>query len=1502
VGENDVFNVAGIGTESSALTAAVVADFTDTASVTPASDLTASIDWGDGTAQDAPVTGGGGSFQVTGQHTYATPAQYTVSVTLRDDTPGTATATAKTLVDISPALQGQVVLSGVTEHVPLTGTVATFTEGNGTDPASAFTASIDWGDGTATAGTVSAVSAGSFAVAGSHTYADEGSDPITVTIVDTNINGAQLTLNGTVLVAENDVLSASGTALAGTVGQALTAVVGSFTDGDTVTPADDLAATIDWGDNTQTPGTVSGGDGAFTVSGTHAYAATGSYTITTTLQDDAPGTASATASSSVLVLNAGGLTGQVTLGAATEHVPLAQTVATFTDSNSADQASGFTASINWGDGTTTVGQVTGGKGSFAVSGSHVYADEGTAPLAVTITHTADGTAITPKGTVVVGENDVLTPHALTISVAPGKPFSGALATFTDSDTISTPTDFAATINWGDGTTSSGTVSGGNGSFSVSGTHTYASTAVFTTIDAPGEAQTQLWGINNHREIVGADLDEPEGVGGPVHSFILNTGNFDVGPLDLSTAISVNQSGTIAGGYFNGTVGEGYVGGPGNTRTISASSGSTNATGIDDAGMIVGMTGNPEQAFVDVGGNISTINLPGSANWIAISANGTLAISYGSSTVVGTLGNLQPVNLPAGAIVQGINDLGQLVGYDGNNGFLYSGGNAFQIAVPGAQRTIAEGINDSGEIVGTYVDASGNEHGFTTTAGSAQGAYTAVVTLSDDGPGTAVAVASVPVSVDSDTGEQAALKLTITGTTIGSATASALPFTIAGLDPEDTGVVTFTDPNGKTVPVSVSGGQTSYTANLTTLADGTVTSSLAVNADSAGNSFTPVAGPSVTLDQDLAEQAALKLAVGVTTIGAAAASAVPFTIAGLDPEDTGVVTFTDANGKTVQVPVSGGKPGYTANLSTLADGIITSSLAVNTDAAGNSFTPVAGTTTATPVVINFDSLNLTGVSAFDPDGGGSFIPALAGQALTNYFAAYGISYATSAGSTLAVINNSNVYNSAQVTTNSSGNMLFEFGNENGETYDLNFANPLASISLELVGFKGALVPQWSITAYDKSGNIVGTVGQPLGANFAATPQLFTINAAGTDYITRVEVFGDGFDTAAYENPLFDKIILDPAQGSVTLDQDAGEQAALKLTVGMSNIGAAAASAVPFSIAGLDPEDTGTVTFTDTNGNTVKVNVDGAQTSYFANLTTLADGHITSSLAVNTDAAGNSFTAVPGTAVTLDTDKGVSPVLAFVSSVVDAAADSAWPVTISGLDDETGTLSFTDTSGHKVSVNVTGNGTYSVNLSSLVAGPVASNLSLSDPVGNHWSLAGAALTLIGTHLSGSTSVRLPPTSTGNLGKVGSNGPTVIDASQTHGITFQSGNGVDTIIAGPNDTVLAGSGPDTLIGATGATLEAGTGPQTLYGAPGETMVGSSGPDTFAFEPGFGHDTVVNFHSGNDVLRFNPSLLANFAAAMADAKQIGVNTVLTIDPDDSVTLQNVNLTSLSSSNFHFA
>jgi hypothetical protein len=57
--------------------------------------------------------------------------------------------------------------------------------------------------------------------------------------------------------------------------------------------------------------------------------------------------------------------------------------------------------------------------------------------------------------------------------------SPTVATFTDADTAATASEYSATINWGDGTSSSGTITGSSGKFTVKGTHTYKKTGTFT---------------------------------------------------------------------------------------------------------------------------------------------------------------------------------------------------------------------------------------------------------------------------------------------------------------------------------------------------------------------------------------------------------------------------------------------------------------------------------------------------------------------------------------------------------------------------------------------------------------------------------------------------------------------------------------------------------------------------------------------------------------------------------------------------------------------------------------------------------------------------------------------------------------------------------------------------------------------------------------------------------------------------------------------------------------
>ena len=467
-----------------------VASFSDTLTTNTASDFTATIDWGDATISAGTVSGGAGAFQVGGTHTYAAPGVFSVVVTLSDDAPGTATAQVTSTAIVSNTLTAAALDISPTEHAAFNGNVATFTDSDTSRTAASFTASVTWGDGTTSSGTV-AGSNGAFTVSGQHTYADEGSFALSVTVAETAPGIATSTATATATVKEADVLSGTPVTFSATAGSSFSGTVAHFADTDTANVAGDFVATINWGDGTTTPGTVSGGAGAFLVSGTHTYVSSGNFSVGVTLSDDAPGTATATVTSSANVNST--LVATASNLSATEHTAFSGTVASFTDSDITKTTASFTASINWGDGTTTSGTIVGSAGSFTVAGQHTYADEGSFPLSITVTENAPGTATsTASATATVNEADALTGTSVVFSATQGSPFSGTVARFTDTDTVSTAADFVATIDWGDGTTTAGVVSGGSGAFLVSGTHTYASHQTFAVVvtladAAPGTA-------------------------------------------------------------------------------------------------------------------------------------------------------------------------------------------------------------------------------------------------------------------------------------------------------------------------------------------------------------------------------------------------------------------------------------------------------------------------------------------------------------------------------------------------------------------------------------------------------------------------------------------------------------------------------------------------------------------------------------------------------------------------------------------------------------------------------------------------------------------------------------------------------------------------------------------------------------------------------------------------------------------------------------------------------
>jgi CSLREA domain-containing protein len=80
------------------------------------------------------------------------------------------------------------------------------------------------------------------------------------------------------------------------------------------------------------------------------------------------------------------LTTQALTVHATAGAPFSGTVVTFTTPDTIDGPGSFTATITWGDGSTSAGAISGSGGAFTVSGTHTYADPVNKTVRVTISH------------------------------------------------------------------------------------------------------------------------------------------------------------------------------------------------------------------------------------------------------------------------------------------------------------------------------------------------------------------------------------------------------------------------------------------------------------------------------------------------------------------------------------------------------------------------------------------------------------------------------------------------------------------------------------------------------------------------------------------------------------------------------------------------------------------------------------------------------------------------------------------------------------------------------------------------------------------------------------------------------------------------------------------------------------------------------------------------------------------------------------------------------------
>ncbi|HWB08934.1 MAG TPA: DUF4214 domain-containing protein [Pirellulales bacterium] len=470
--------------QGAAPAAQLLATFTDPAGNESVSDYSAQINWGDSKSTPGTVTFNptGNDFLVTGgsNHIYTQPGTFTITVTVAHDQAADATTTSTaTVSQPSVVAQGGFTYTGVEGGVALNETLATFTDPAGAQPLSSYSATIVWGDGATTVGVISRMSGNPFTVVGSHAFAEEGSGPVEVVI--NHGTSLPVTVTGGYSVADAPVvLMAPASPIAAQEGMPFVNVpVATFIDLGGPEDVSDYSPEIDWGDGKISGGTVSfsASAGNFTILGSHTYFEGGRHPIIVVLHHDTLSPDPAVLASAEVSVPPATPTGGYHFTASENLLSANQPVATFTDPGGAHALSEYTATVDWGDGSTAdAGTITfnPNTGVFTVSGQHTYAEEGSYRLTVVVDHSLAPSSTTVS-TAVVADRPVLATGGATFTAQEFRSFGPqTLAVFTDPAGNESTGDYSATINWGDGTSSPGNIAinaSGTG-FSVLGSHTF----------------------------------------------------------------------------------------------------------------------------------------------------------------------------------------------------------------------------------------------------------------------------------------------------------------------------------------------------------------------------------------------------------------------------------------------------------------------------------------------------------------------------------------------------------------------------------------------------------------------------------------------------------------------------------------------------------------------------------------------------------------------------------------------------------------------------------------------------------------------------------------------------------------------------------------------------------------------------------------------------------------------------------------------------------------------
>ena len=293
--------------------------------------------------------------------------------------------------------------------------LATFSDANPSAPLSDYTATVNWGGTLVGPATTSiqlisrTATASTWEVFGTATYSEEGTYTVSVSVSD--VDGSHTSTSNTTFSVTDATLSdtTSVQTFNATEGNSTgQQVLATFSDANPSAPLSDYTATVNWGGTLVGPATTSiqlisrtATASTWEVLGTATYSEEG------TLYGQRLGQRRrrqphqhqqhhfSVTDPSVLA------TGGYIINLIVSNDSGFQTVATFTDPGGPESLSDYSATISWGDLSTSAGVISYNNvnQTFTVQGDHTYSSHGTYPVGVTIHHdlaqdvTASSTAV-----------------------------------------------------------------------------------------------------------------------------------------------------------------------------------------------------------------------------------------------------------------------------------------------------------------------------------------------------------------------------------------------------------------------------------------------------------------------------------------------------------------------------------------------------------------------------------------------------------------------------------------------------------------------------------------------------------------------------------------------------------------------------------------------------------------------------------------------------------------------------------------------------------------------------------------------------------------------------------------------------------------------------------------------------------------------------------------------------------------------------------------------------